>query len=285
MREIVEVGSRSAITLHDCHDPRFWYPWHFHPEVEVKWVLAGRGTRYLGDSIAPFEPGDLCIVGAGTSHCWNSAPVRGQWVHARVVQFLPDVVGGSAELESITALLERAKRGLCLRGATRDAVATELDRLFSASSRARRLGHLLTALAIAAEANDNQVLSQDLPAEPHATHSLAWRVLDCLTVHSGTPLTATGMAKRFGFSPAGFSRFFTREFGKPFIRYLAEMRVGRASHLLIERETRIADIARQSGFGTVAGLNRHFRSVKGTTPTAYRRLARQMGRRLPSVNG
>jgi transcriptional regulator GlxA family with amidase domain len=87
------------------------------------------------------------------------------------------------------------------------------------------------------------------------------------------------MAKRFGFSPAGFSRFFAREFGKPFVRYLAELRVGRASHLLVEKESKIAEIARQSGFGTAASLNRHFRTVKGATPTAYRRLGRQVEHR------
>src|SRR5512140_483993 len=45
---------------------------HFHPEVEILLVVQGTGTRYVGDSVEPFGPGDLVMIGPNVSHEWCS---------------------------------------------------------------------------------------------------------------------------------------------------------------------------------------------------------------------
>ena len=39
----------------------FGGPRHRHDEVELTWVVRGRGVRYVGDSAEPFEDGDLVL--------------------------------------------------------------------------------------------------------------------------------------------------------------------------------------------------------------------------------
>jgi transcriptional regulator GlxA family with amidase domain len=77
-----------------------------------------------------------------------------------------------------------------------------------------------------------------------------------------------------GLSAAGFSRFFSRHFGKPFVCYLAEIRIGNACRLLMESNLGIAQIAAEVGFNNLANFNRRFRELKGVTPSEYRRMAR-----------
>ncbi len=254
-------------------DVRFWYPWHFHAEVEIKQIVAGSGTRMVGDSIEPFSEGDLCLIGAETPHCWSSRAVRGRWVRARVVQFLPSLFG---ELP-VGAILERARCGLQITGPAAKEAGAELERLLAARTTTRQLGHLLAFLGIVAEAEQVRALSSAplQSARPSPSHVLAGEVLRYIKTNSAQRLTERAMAAHFSLTPSAFSRVVSRELGMGFSRLLAELRVARASNLLLHADDDVQEVARLCGFGTVASLNRHFRRVKNTTPTAYRKQARQ----------
>jgi hypothetical protein len=115
VREVVAVAEPGPVFRIEYCDVRFWYPWHFHSEIEIKHVVRGSGTRRIGDSVESFTDGDLCIVGSGTPHSWSSKAERGRWVRARVVQFHPGVFGaerGSSGLQLFLELLERSRRGI-----------------------------------------------------------------------------------------------------------------------------------------------------------------------------
>lgn len=273
LREVVQAYEASPIFQHEYCDVRFWYPWHFHPEVEIKQVISGSGTRVVGDSIEAFAPGDLCLVGSGTPHCWTSPAVRGRWVRARFVQFDPALFNSLP----VAGLLQQARRGLQVtRSGLSDATA-ELDRLFAAQTETRQLGHLLTFLGILAEAGFTRPLAADLaaPAPLDQGRELAGQVLAFVQANSGSALSEASVARQFELSPSSFSRFFSRAFGVGFARFLAELRVAHASNLLLREDDDVAVIARRCGFGTVASLNRHFRRVKQLAPSEYRKQARR----------
>lgn len=280
LRELVEPSLVSDLFRLEYSDVRFWYPWHFHAEVEIKQVVAGAGTRTVGTSIEPFEAGDLCLVGSGLPHCWQSKAVRGKWVNARVVQFKETIFESerATAFGDIRRLFSRARRGLVVTGRTRAVAETELEKLLEAQGEARKLGHLTTLLAIIAEGDEVRDLCsgagsepEDLDLDPFASHALAF-----MQESAGLGIAESEAAEHFGLSPSAFSRRFKREFAKTYSSYVAELRIARASNLLLRTGKSMTEIATLSGFGTVAGLNRHFRRIKGTTPTAYRGHARRL---------
>lgn len=291
VREYVATPDTSSIFRLEYCDVRFWYPWHFHPELEIKHIIKGSGSRVIGDSVEPFSDGDLCLVGSGTPHCWRSSPVRGHWVRAQVVQFsaalFDDGQARPRAFHAIAQLLSVAQRGVQLTGpSTHDAVA-ELERLLAAQSEARQLGHLLTLLAIFAESPDTRLLATATAGAPvvEPTHEMTEQVLSYLRENAAARLTEVQVATHFGQSPSAFSRFFKRSFGKPFNHYLAELRLAHASNLLLTHNVPVQEVARLAGFGTVASLNRHFRSIKRTTPSAYRDKARKLNVGLRAAEG
>ena len=77
--------------------PYFNVAWHFHPEIELTYIVQSSGTRYVGDSIRFFEPGDLALLGPNLPHCWeNYAPQLREADHraeAVVIQFARDFMG------------------------------------------------------------------------------------------------------------------------------------------------------------------------------------------------
>ncbi len=46
--------------------------WHAHSEYQFFVVLEGTGTRFTGDSIKIFRPGELILTGPDLPHVWQS---------------------------------------------------------------------------------------------------------------------------------------------------------------------------------------------------------------------
>ena len=47
-------------------------PWHFHPEIEILFVVKSSGTSYVGDGIHRFTEGEISIIGENVPHWWKS---------------------------------------------------------------------------------------------------------------------------------------------------------------------------------------------------------------------
>lgn len=275
------IDPHSMLTLRDARNTHFRYPWHYHPEVELTLILEGHGLRYVGDSINEFEEGDMVLVGSGTPHCWLSKPEPGKTVRALVVQFPPDVFGSGflelAAVQPITELLHAATRGLRVTGGLRASVASALHRLFRDGH--RPIDRLAQVLAILAQLSDGDELTPlalttgQKPQTPRHEET-AQRVLHHIHDNAATQFSQREVARMVRLSPAGFSRFFSRHFGKPFVTYVAEVRVGNACRLLLESDRSIAEVAVEVGFNNLANFNRRFRYLKGMTPSDYRRMAR-----------
>jgi AraC-like DNA-binding protein len=239
----------------------------------------------VGDSIENFGPGDLVLVGSHTPHCWLSDRVLGQSVRAFVVQF-PEALFGSDFLNGplgrpLSALFERARQGLSFTGPVRERVVAKLKTLFASSHNALdRTGMLLQILSELTTPEDQVTLA--LGSHSALPKSRTPAVLDLVIAHIDEHLdremTQREVARLAGLSTAGFSRFFSRHFGKTFVTYVAELRTKRACQLLLGNEYSIAEVARLSGFHNLANFNRRFFRFKGMTPSEYRRLARSQDR-------
>lgn len=83
-------------------------------------------------------------------------------------------------------------------------------------------------------------------------------------------VTLDVIARDLGSHPSHLVRVFGREYGLPPHRYVLGRRLDRARGLLLAGEP-IAAVAVEVGFHDQAHLTRHFRSLLGTTPGAFRR--------------
>jgi AraC-like DNA-binding protein/mannose-6-phosphate isomerase-like protein (cupin superfamily) len=283
--EVISSDPICPLNLLDVRAESFTYPLHFHPELELTLIIQGRGQRYIGDSIQNFAPGDLVLVGAHTPHCWLSDRIIGQSVRALVVQF-PENIFGEDFLESplglpLQSLFDRAAQGLSFSGPVRDRVTLKLKTLFSGSrSPLDRTGMLLQLLSELTTPDDQVVLGlgSHLALPKTSTPAVLDLVIAHIDEHLDREMTQREVAKLAGLSTAGFSRFFSRHFGKTFVTYVAELRIKRACQLLLGNEYSIAEVARLSGFHNLANFNRRFFRFKGMTPSEYRRLARSQSR-------
>ena len=75
--------------------PKDEMPLHFHPEIEICYVVKGSGYRMIGDFLEPFEEGEVVLVPTNQPHCWMYNPESCEPDGKRrciVVQFNPDLL-------------------------------------------------------------------------------------------------------------------------------------------------------------------------------------------------
>lgn len=104
-----------------------------------------------------------------------------------------------------------------------------------------------------------------------AGHSRLMSVVAYVSEHYGEPIEVADMAEHVLLSVSQLQREFNGHFGITPVRYLREVRVGVARHLLESTDNPISQIASQCGFYDQSHFNRHFKDSTGLTPLKYRK--------------
>jgi len=272
--EKITPSPSASFTWRRIAGTRFGAPYHYHPEIELTWIVRSSGHRFVGDSVAPFYSGDLVLVGSNLPHVWLNPPGCRQ-VESVVVQFLPEFLGASffdaPELRAVRRLIARATRGLTFTAATRKKVSAALDALGTKSG-AARLFSLLEVLSVLAADRATRPLCSPRYAPPHdpASGAKINAVYRHLAANFRETIFQADVARSIGLSPAAFSRFFRRTTGRGFTETLNDIRLGHACELLRETDQTVAEICYACGFENLANFNRQFRRRHALSPREWR---------------
>lgn len=103
--------------------------------------------------------------------------------------------------------------------------------------------------------------------------SRALRIADYVDRHYADPdLSIDALSGMFKISPSYLSRIFKREKGTGVLPYLQHKRMTQAMVLLSTTNLKIREVAMQVGYLSDQTFTRTFKSVTGSTPSAYRTL-------------
>ena len=252
--------------------------WHYHPQIEIHLIHNGIGQALIGDYIGDFAHGHLVMAGPNLPHNWHSTsadlgPDRSQKDY--VIQFSPELInatiGTLPEAAGINKLLAGSKHGLEFYGAAREK-AECLIVLMEHASGFERLLLLLQLLQVLSKADGHTVLASGgyLPDRDPQTASQIESIVRFVRANYDRSLTQPEVASRFNMTPATFSRFFKKNIGRGFVRYLNAIRVGEACSLLMAEELTVAEVAFNVGFNNLSNFNRRFIEEKGIPPREYR---------------
>lgn len=268
------------------HDyPHHLAKWHYHPEYELHLIQASAGEMMIGDYVGGFEPGSLVLTGPDVPHNWVSRIQPGERVAHRdmLVQFTPEfaakVVDLCPEFEGVGALFEDARRGIEFSGATAEAGRRLLRAIGTAQGAERLLLFLQLMTVLARTPRDRRVLSRAAPVAGQQSRSSEKIeiAINYIVENSARPIRLTQLSTLCGMEASAFSRFFKKQTGHTFARYVNHMRVHAACSLLANSDMPVTDICFEVGFNNVANFNRQFVKICGRAPSAYRRDARRLG--------
>lgn len=259
----------------------FDYPWHFHPEYELTYIVSSHGMRYVGNSIENFSEDDLVLIGANLPHCWINSPEQQQAASAVVVYFKEDFVRegwmSSGEFTSIRNLLELSNKGIRFD----KSVALKLKDKFFALQTLSSLDRLILILQILQElavTTQCQVLCEQGFAYElnHTNNERINKVYKYIEANFHKKMSLTDISKQVNMAEESFSRFFSKTMKKSFFEFLNEYKINRACKLLIETDKQISEICYASGFETIPFFYRQFKKFKNCQPKNYRMYYQKM---------
>ena len=104
----------------------------------------------------------------------------------------------------------------------------------------------------------------------HHRRLIAPLAMKYIQAHIDEDISRDDVARATFLSPAHFSRVLKKELGRDFTDLLNQMRIDRASELLIKTRSKIAEIALDCGFNDQTYFTKIFKKYAGMTPKEYR---------------
>jgi AraC-like DNA-binding protein len=275
------IPKTRAFVVKHLQEPIFDPDWHFHPEYQLFVVLKGHGTRFIGDDVRSFKPGDITFTGPNLPHLWRSdhetpSEVETSPYEGIVVYFNDNLIGQSLlqteEAIRIRQLFKRSLRGLDVTGKTRKTVWEMISGLLGLNGFDSVL-ELLKILNLLSGTNDLESL-----ASPGYTNSLKEgdtermnKVYAYVMKNFRRKMTVSELAELTHMTPTSFSRYFKVHANKTFSEFVSEIRIGHACKLLIEKKINVSQACYASGFQTLSNFNKQFKTITNRTPMAYKK--------------
>lgn len=260
--------------------PYYPTPWHYHPEYELVLVTESTGTRFIGDQIKDFAPGDLALIGPNLPHLYRNDKAyyqdsSGLRASSIVVHFLEDSFGYDflklPEAARLRQLFQHAARGMDITGETNKRVAALLHRLVQLEGLSRWL-KLIEILHVLAESTEfDFIASHAMQGRHEKDPDRLSKVMEHVLHSFQADISLEDTAESVNMSAAAFSRYFKHRTRKTFSSFVAEIRLGHASKLLQEDQRSIAEICFDSGFNNLSNFNRQFKKRYGLTPKEFKR--------------
>ncbi len=250
------------------------HSWHYHPECELTYIIKGKGTRFIGDSVEHFNAGDLVLIAPNIPHCWTNHN-KGENNEIVTMQFLPTCLGDdflkSPDAQELIEVFQRAKRGILIKDKQASIIGDLLIKLHRKEGLSRLSG-FIDILGLVTSSSDNDLLASELYAiDVSEFHSGRMRkVMEYIQTHLVDEIRQTDIAELVHMTPQGFSRFFRSTTGRTFVSFVNIVRIMEACRLLASSKEDITTIAFECGYGNLSNFNRRFMEQKNCTPTEYR---------------
>ena len=281
--EHIAASTEGSWTLFDRRLAAIPFEWHYNSEYELTLTLNSRGQRFVGDSVAAYDDGDLVLIGPKIPHTWcSSADCDREITHQALVlwfseAFVQSLIKPHLELRPIQLLLKSSTRAIqfseCVRAKARTIICNMLQQ--TAEDRLPALLQLLLLLARDSEAHPLTSGSSD--AMPDAAEERIGRVLTYLHKHYRQQNGITELSRVAALSRSSLHRLFRQQTGMTTSDYVTQLRIGNACALLLNTEKPISLIADQVGYRNLANFNRQFKATKGQTPREFRTVFHQTG--------
>lgn len=268
-QEINELGIQLAYST----TPGGYHPLHWHEEIELLYQLNGDATIQIEGKKYQIPKKHLTVLESREVHSTYTYSDTSMFICAHISRkymekYLPDI-----ELYQIHCIPDEITDeqfpeylAVCQR-------MEDLTRLYIEDAPAflmeaegiimQVLAHLFRYFSVRKAANASPVdrLSLDRIRS----------VISYVEEHFQEQISLQEISDHLGLGREYFCRFFKKNMGMSFLRYVNEVRVSHIYQDLLRTDAPVAELAEQNGFHNQKLFNRTFKEIYGCTPSAVRR--------------
>jgi len=248
--------------------------WHFHPEIELVYVNKGKGKRHIGNHLSYFNNSQLILLGSNLPHYGFTDRFTASGTET-IVQFKSDFLGKTffnvPEMQVISLLLDRAKKGVLFPPETKKIVGPKIEGLLQLEG-FNRVIKLLEILNDLSKAEKYTLLNVDgfaFETKPQDSAKIDI-IFKHINTHFKGPISLDEISDKVSMTVPAFCRYFKKSTGKTFTKLVNEYRVVHATKLLLESQSSITDICYDSGFNNFSHFNKLFKEITGKSASKYR---------------
>jgi len=276
----------SYVNVYKEELPHFIVPWHYHPEIEIMYILEGTGTRFVGDHMEEYKEGDLCIVGSNLPHEWRNDEIffrkeSNLKASCYCIFFLKELFGKELlaveEMSLVKSFLERTNRGIKFMGQSREHIGKMIQEYVNESG-AARIAKLIMMLEYMASTEEYELLAS-VGYTGNLVNSTDFerfnKVYQYIMRNFSRPIRLEEVSSLIGLTPNAFCRYFRERTKKTFVQYLNDVRIGHAKKLLIEGKMTISTLSSEAGFNNLSNFIEQFKRSTQMSPSEYQRRYRR----------
>ena len=276
----IPVPQGQTIIVQEDNQSHFYPHLHRHAEIQVTLIKKGEGTLLAGNSMHPFEPGDIYVIGANLPHLFKSSPEYFKAdsilnIHELTVFFDPrgklSALFGLPEMLPLRGFLEQWRAGFKIPDDYLPEFTDYISNVQNTTG-ALRTATFIKMLADMEKIEGLEPLSQitqtQTMTDPEGMRMAS--VINYIMHNYSKAIALEDAARQAHLTPNAFCRYFKQHTRVTFVAFVNKVRVNEACKLLISKQlNNIADIAYSCGFRSVNNFNLVFKNITGKTPRDY----------------
>lgn len=254
------------LTIHGKYTPPHW-----HAAIELVYILNGSGSVIFGGKEYLTAAGEFVVIDSNQIHEMKCAGASMmliiQFSRQRMKNYVRNI--DDFRLDCSQVQLERDKAGEYRRICR---LLKQLPPLYVKQPTAYQLASEAIAMEILFELLNHfaEIGPPEGAAERGADLERLGAITDYIESHYREPLSLEQIASHFYLSREYFSRYFKKNMGVSFLRYLNQIRLMHIYYDIRNTSTGVMELIEKHGFTNYKLFNKMFHEIYGCTPRQVR---------------
>lgn len=256
-------------------------PPHWHSEFEISLIIEGRANYKFGTEDYTTSPDDIIIIAPNTLH--SIVPINGEVQVSDTIVFHLSLIGLSTPDQCTIRYLQPIFSGEygVINHISRDhpgyaVIRKCFDDICELINQKPpyyelELKSMLTELFRLFYVNNIVLTLQNTHSHIRQNELIA-NILRYIDENYRSDLSIHSIASEFCLSDVYFMTYFRKTSGMTCNRYITEVRLREAGHMLLDTDKSVSEICFECGFRNLSNFNRRFREYYSVTPSEYKKM-------------
>lgn len=245
----------------------------------IVYIRRGIGMYILDSNLRPINQGDVILLPPRVAYSFCSKDLGDEYninVDAVVLRFdnawLTNLLSVFGTMNEVVLKLREMKNPFAVEGPKWMRLSAQMNEL-SVANPSKKAVLVIEILEMISSPKDLVQILHSTPSLDISHNEKLLRIDRYISTNLLGKISLEEVASYLGMNRTYFCMFFKKHYGKGFADYVNDLRIDKASALLLNEDRTMADIARECGYKTVPYFNRAFKRSKGVTPGAYRKMS------------
>jgi AraC-like DNA-binding protein len=265
-----------ALIYQEDKEVVFYGKLHQHEEIQISYIANGEGNILVGDTITGYQKGNLVVLGSNLPHVFRSEINTDETSVMMTLFFTANSFGNNffdlPEFKILEPFFTSIKNGFKI-----DAISQKTANQFKKLKKANEFDRFILFFKIIKSIcfHERKALSNFIYDKPFTDREgkRMQLVFDYVMTNYQRDISLEEIASLSNMTKNAFCRYFKLRTNKTFFQFLIDIRIERASKLLLKnRELSVIEIAELCGFNNISNFNRKFKELKNSSPLQYRKL-------------